>query len=175
MRTPRVRPVPILALFALLSLAFPASARAQQIPSPEEFFGHEMGADRQLARWDRLVEYYDLIGEASDRIDVRHVGESTLGNPFVIIFVTSPENHASLAEIKAMNATLQDPRGASQAEIDRAVTTIQPRGQIAMDQLLNVRIREAILRVVISCPSTSTVHGDVIVASPSMQSTPRRV
>jgi hypothetical protein len=94
---------------------------AQEIPSPSEFFGFEMGADRQLARWDRLVEYYELIGQASDRVDVRQVGLSTLGEPFLVIFVTSPENHANLAAIKAMNTTLQDPRGAPQAEIERAV------------------------------------------------------
>ncbi|MDX1393097.1 MAG: M14 family metallopeptidase [Gemmatimonadota bacterium] len=96
-------------------------ARAQEIPSPLEFFGHEMGADRQLARWDRLVEYYDLIGSLSDRIDVRHVGESTLGNPFLIIFASSPENLANLDEIRALNALLQDPRGASEAEIENAI------------------------------------------------------
>ena len=48
------------------------------IPSPEEFFGHQMGADRQLARWDRLVEYYELLGDASDRIVVEEVGEVRL-------------------------------------------------------------------------------------------------
>ena len=74
-------------LLLLLSSALPLSLTAQDIPSPKEYFGHQMGADRQLARWDRLVEYYDLIGERSDRVDVRHVGESTLGNPFLVIFV----------------------------------------------------------------------------------------
>lgn len=105
----------------VLALLLPGAATAQEIPSPEEFFGHEMGADRQLVLWDQLVEYYRLIGERSDRIDVREVGESTLGRPFLVIFVTSPENHRNLAQIQAMNATLQDPRGASEAEIQRAV------------------------------------------------------
>lgn len=108
-------------LLLALSLASAAAAQQTEIPSPEEFFGHQMGADRQLARWDRLVEYYDLIGEASDRIDVRHVGESTLGNPFLVIFVSSPENLANLDAIKAMNATLQDPRGASETDVEDAI------------------------------------------------------
>lgn len=121
MSTPRVRPFRFALLLAVAVTLGAPTAQAQQIPTPEEFFGHQMGADRKLARWDKLVEYYELIGEASDRIDVRTVGLSTLGNPFLVIFVTSPENHAKLDEIKAMNATLQDPRGLSQAEIDRAV------------------------------------------------------
>ncbi len=91
------------------------------IPSPEEFFGHQMGADRQLARWDRLVEYYELLGDASDRIVVEEVGESTLGNPFLVIYVSSPENLANRDEIRRMNDILSDPRGRTTAEVDRAV------------------------------------------------------
>ncbi len=26
--------------------------------SPEGFFGHQMGADRKMARWDKIVEYF---------------------------------------------------------------------------------------------------------------------
>jgi hypothetical protein len=104
-----------------LALTYPTWTAAQQIPSPEQFFGHQMGADRQLARWDKLVEYYDMIGELSDRVRVEHMGPSTLGNPFLSIFVSSPENLANLDEIKRLNAILQDPRGHSQAEVDNAI------------------------------------------------------
>ena len=42
----------------LLALTFtlPALGHAQDIPSPEDFFGFQMGADRKLAHWDQLVE-----------------------------------------------------------------------------------------------------------------------
>lgn len=95
--------------------------RAQHIPTPEEFFGHEMGADRQLAGWDRLVAYYDTLGALSDRLIVENVGTSTLGRPFLVIYASSPENLARLDEIQRMNAILQDPRGRSQVEIERAI------------------------------------------------------
>ena len=96
----------------------PATA---QVPSPEEFFGHQMGADRKLAHWDKLVEYYELIDAASDRVQVVHMGPSTLGEPFLSIFVSSPANLARLDDFKRMNAVLQDPRGHSQTEIDGAI------------------------------------------------------
>ena len=80
-----------------------------------------MGADRQLARWDRLVEYYELIGSMSDRFVIDHVGNSTLGNPFLIIYASAAENLAQLDEIKEMNAVLSDPRGHSQAQVDNAI------------------------------------------------------
>ncbi len=101
--------------------ASPTVAQQQSIPSPEEFFGHRMGADRKLARWGRLVEYYDLIGQQSDRVQVVHMGPSTLGAPFLALFVSSPENLANLNELQRMNGVLQDPRGRSQAEIDQAI------------------------------------------------------
>ncbi|MDA0329434.1 MAG: M14 family zinc carboxypeptidase [Gemmatimonadetes bacterium] len=106
---------------AAAAFVFAGSTDAQQIPSPEEFFGHQMGADRKLARWDRLVAYYDTLGALSDRLVVEHVGPSTLGNPFLVIYASSPENLANLAEIKRMNAVLSDPRGHTPAEVDAAV------------------------------------------------------
>ena len=109
---------------AALALALAAPAAAQQpaaIPTPEDFFGHQMGADRKLARWDRLVEYYNLIDAASDRVQVVNMGPSTLGAPFLSIFVSSPENLARLDELKRMNAVLQDPRGHTRADVDDAI------------------------------------------------------
>lgn len=112
------------ALTFVLALA-PATATGQEpapeIPSPEAFFGHPMGADRKLAGWDRLAAYYELIGERSDRVQVVDMGPSTLGERFLVLFVSSPGNLARLDELQRMNAVLQDPRGRSQAEIEAAV------------------------------------------------------
>jgi len=114
------RRIPAL-LALILTLAVSSGVTAQAIPSPEQYFGFRIGTDRKLARWDKLVEYYRLIDQASDRVHVVEMGESTLGNPFLAIWVSAPENIARLEEIRVMNATLQDPRGKSQAEIDRAI------------------------------------------------------
>ncbi len=94
---------------------------AQQIPTPESFFGFQMGADRKLARWDKLVEYYNLLGQQSPRLRVVNMGPSTLGNPFLVLFISSPENLGRLEELRQINATLSDPRGVSEASIERAV------------------------------------------------------
>jgi hypothetical protein len=109
-------------LLLALSLALPSVVLAQGIPSPETFFGFQMGADRQLARWDKLVEYYNLLGEQSPRLDVVNMGRSTLGNPFLALFISAPDNLERLWQLKQLNATLTDPRGASRAEIDRAIS-----------------------------------------------------
>ncbi len=107
-------------LCASLALLFALPAMAQ-IPTPEEFFGHRMGEDRKLAKWPKLVEYYERIGEESDRVRLVNMGSSTLGRPFLVLFVSSPENLSRLDDYQRMNAVLQDPRGHSEEEIERAI------------------------------------------------------
>lgn len=76
------------------------------MPSPEDFFGFRIGADRKLARWDRLVEYYRALDEVSDRIRVTELGKTTEKNPFLLVVITSPENFEKLDSIKAVGPTL---------------------------------------------------------------------
>jgi hypothetical protein len=115
--------VAVTATVLALTVGAPTATVAQQpdIPSPEAFFGHPMGADRQLVDWDRLVAYYDTVGALSDRLVVERVGQTTLGNPFLVIWASSPENLAQLDQIKSRNDVLSDPRGHSQAQIDDAI------------------------------------------------------
>ena len=108
-------------LLLALTLVLPTWLLSQQLPSPESFFGFEMGADRKLARWDKMVEYYDLLGAQSPRLQVVHMGPSTLGHPFLVLFISAPENLARLEQLKQLNATLTDPRGVPEAEIERAM------------------------------------------------------
>jgi len=112
--------VVLIALTAVVGLA-PAVAQGQSISSPEEFFGFQMGADRKLARWNKLVEYYELLGRESDRLEVVNMGPTTLGDPFLVLFISSPANLARLDELRQLNATLSDPRGASEQEIELAI------------------------------------------------------
>ena len=108
-------------LLSTSAVLAPLRATAQEIPSPEEFFGFQMGADRKLARWDKLVEYYSLLGERSPRMEVVNMGPSTLGNPFLVLFISSPDNLARLDEYKHLNALLSDPRGVPESQIEGAI------------------------------------------------------
>ena len=113
-------------LFIFLSVLsffflYPTVSPAQQIPTPEAFFGFRMGTDRKLARWDKMVDYYHMLEEMSQRIKVENMGTTTLDNPFLALYISSPDNLARLEEIRQHNATLSDPRGVAQADIDRAM------------------------------------------------------
>lgn len=80
-----------------------------------------MGADRKLAHWDDLVKYYNKLGESSPRMKVVNMGKTTLGNPFLALYISSPENLAKLEDYRKMNARLSDPRGVPQTEIDQII------------------------------------------------------
>ncbi len=102
----------------------PVTVRAQAsaaLPTPEQFFGFRMGADRKLANWDRLLEYYRTLAKASDRVRLVELGHSSEGRPYIALFISSPANLARLETLRQMNATLADPRGAAPGEIDRIV------------------------------------------------------
>ncbi len=109
-----------LSLWAPAFLSVPLRAQAPP-PSPEQFFGHVMGADRKLANWDRLLEYYRALDTASDRLHLVELGASSEGRPYVALFISSPANLQRLDELRQMNARLADPRGATEAEVDRIV------------------------------------------------------
>jgi murein tripeptide amidase MpaA len=105
--------------FAAVLLAS-ASAAAQGVPTPRQFFGFDMGEDRKLADWGQLTSYYEALARTSPRIDVDTLGATTRGRPFVMLTITSPENHARLEELHEIQMKLADPRSISgEAELER--------------------------------------------------------
>ncbi|MEQ8364347.1 MAG: M14 family metallopeptidase [Cyclobacteriaceae bacterium] len=109
----------LVGLFLLLGML--CTGFSQDLPTPEQYFGFKMGADRKLAHWDDLVKYYNKLGEASPRMKVVNMGKTTLGNPFLALYISSPENLAKLEDYRKMNARLSDPRGIAQSEIDQII------------------------------------------------------
>ncbi len=80
-----------------------------KITSPPEFFGHILGADRKIVRWDKIVEYFMLIESESPRIRVMDMGPTTEGNPFLAVFISSEENLANLDRLQEINKKIADP------------------------------------------------------------------
>ena len=128
-----------LTLAAVLISFLPLVAGAQDsITPPDEFFGHQLGADRILARWDRMVEYFELLEEESDRIQVSNLGPSTEGHPFLLVTITSPENLANLNRIAEISRTLADPRGVQEAQIEAMIS----EGKAVVSQSLGLHSTE---------------------------------
>ena len=83
----------------------------RKVTSPLEHFGFEMGAERKLARWDKIVQYFSNLQTESDRIRVIEMGKSTEGNPFLLAIISSPGNLDNLEHLRHVNLKLTDPRG----------------------------------------------------------------
>ena len=94
---------------AVLFLA-PAAISAQALPDPESYFGFAMGTDEKLARWDGILEYFEVLAAGSDRIRVDTLGPTTLGNPFVTVTLSSASNLSRLDEITEASSVLSKGR-----------------------------------------------------------------
>ena len=103
----------------LLSLPSGIHRRTQatgiQLQTPEQFLGFRVGEDRKLARWDKIVEYLKLVDAASDRVNLRELGKTTLNNPFIALEISSSDTIKNLDRYKALERKLYFQGGAPSA------------------------------------------------------------
>jgi len=92
-----------------------------KVPRPEEFLGFKIGADRQLADMHQIIEYFRLLDGARGRLKVEKVGRTTMGNPFIVAVITSPENHKNLEKYRRYQQLLADPRKISDREAEKII------------------------------------------------------
>jgi len=106
----------LLALSTALSAAEPAV-----IPTPSEFLGFQVGADRQLADYGQIVSYLRKLENVSKKIQVEDLGPSTQGRPIVLAAISSEENLKNKQKYQEIARKLADPRGLSPAQIDKLI------------------------------------------------------
>jgi zinc carboxypeptidase len=96
--------------------------RPVPIPTPRSVLGFEPGDDRKLVEWPVLVRYFQALAAASDRVEFREMGKTTLGAPFIALAISSPQNLRRLDTFRRLNARLADPRSfASTREATQAL------------------------------------------------------
>ena len=83
----------LVSIFALTAFAPQAAA---ELPSPKDHFGFMPGDDGRLMDYDELIAYLRLADKASDRLELRAVGESPMGREMYVLFASSPDNLARL-------------------------------------------------------------------------------
>jgi len=104
----------IILVVVTAGLAFPLLAQQpRDAPSPEEFFGFRMGTDQRLAHWDDMVSYYETIAKSSDRMLVEELGKTTMGEPYLLLTISTPETIRDLPRYKAMQRQLVNPKQTS--------------------------------------------------------------
>jgi hypothetical protein len=100
-------------------LAVTATSLSAEIRSPEEYFGFPMGADRKLADYKEIREYLEELATESPWMELETIGTSTLGRPFVMAVISTPENLTDLGRYKEISKRLADPRGLTEEEAMR--------------------------------------------------------
>ncbi|HEY0006468.1 MAG TPA: M14 family metallopeptidase [Pyrinomonadaceae bacterium] len=122
-----------LALFLLALILFHApsssNARAQDnisaaanasLPSPRAVLGFTPGDDRTIADWRQITDYFTRLDRASASVSVRTLGQTTLSRPFIVAFISAPENIRNLDHYREIQRRLADPRTiSSEAERER--------------------------------------------------------
>jgi Zinc carboxypeptidase len=121
-----------LRLFVIgLALLIPSSGRmtaqsSSAIPNPDTYFGFKIGADGELARYPKILEYFQLLAKQTDRIKYEELGKTTMGNSYPLLRISSPANLKNFDRLVEINRRLADPRGLSEADAEKLATEGKP-------------------------------------------------
>ncbi|MDP2320640.1 MAG: M14 family metallopeptidase [Acidobacteriota bacterium] len=106
----------MLVLASNAGLAQRAAPATSKVPSPEDVFGFQVGADYKLASHEQLVDYFTKLDAASDRIVVENIGKSTLGKPMILAVISSEANIKNRARYQDIARRLAITRGVDEAQ-----------------------------------------------------------
>jgi Zinc carboxypeptidase len=112
-------------LITLLAGAAP-SAIAQQVPTPEQFFGFKPGTDGELARYPKILEYFQLLAKSTDRLKFEELGKTTMGNSYALLRISAPQNLARFDRLVEINRRLADPRTLSDGDAQKLAAEGKP-------------------------------------------------
>jgi hypothetical protein len=106
---------------ALLPLLVFAQGAAAQAPltSPEQQFGHRIGADYVLPNYTAFAGYWQKLAGESDRMVLDTIGTSEEGRPQLMAIITSPANHRNLDRYRDIARRLALAEGLSDQEARR--------------------------------------------------------
>ncbi|MEN8229605.1 MAG: M14 metallopeptidase family protein [Bacteroidota bacterium] len=81
-------------------------AQGGSITKPVDFFGFEPGSDRNLFTYEQLIQYLEQLDGESPRLKLEEIGNSPMGKPMYIAFISSEENIENLEALKEINREL---------------------------------------------------------------------
>jgi hypothetical protein len=101
---------PTFLLYLACLLFSTAYSVAGQIQSPQTFIGHTVGADYKVARYEKIREYFQHVGNNSRRVNVRDIGLTTEGREMVIAEITHDAAQEQISQAMAHQKKIADPR-----------------------------------------------------------------
>jgi hypothetical protein len=90
-----------------------------QITSPQQQFGHEIGADYVLPNYSELTRYWQTLDRESDRMRLEEIGKTAEGRPQLMAVITAPENFRRIDRYKDIARRLALAEGLTDDEARR--------------------------------------------------------
>ncbi|MDR1523791.1 MAG: hypothetical protein LBS79_00850 [Tannerella sp.] len=90
---------------------------------PEPKFGeYTVGDDYFLANYTQLINYWNKLAEASDRIKIVDIGVTQEGRTMKMAIITSPENHKNLKRYQEISVRLAKAEGLTDEQAHELAT-----------------------------------------------------
>ena len=114
--TSRHRRLPAAIVFAVAVAMQAPIASAQQITSPKQQFGFNIGDDYKLANYSQFETYFRKLARESNRMKLIEIGKSAEGRPQLMAIISSPANLAKLDRYKEISRRLSLADGLDDAQ-----------------------------------------------------------
>jgi hypothetical protein len=101
---------------------------ANGIPTPKSVLGYHIGAPKKLTYYADILRYYRALAAAAPgRVKIETIGRSDENRELVVVWISSEENMARLAQNRANLAKLADPRGLSEQQARALIGSTKPQ------------------------------------------------
>jgi hypothetical protein len=88
------------ALLLLFMAYFPAQAQ-ENIQSPAEFLGYELG--EHFTYHHQVVSYFEYVARTSSMVDIEFYGRTNERRPLLVVYISAPQNIIRREEIRMNN------------------------------------------------------------------------
>ncbi|HZJ19505.1 MAG TPA: M14 metallopeptidase family protein [Pricia sp.] len=94
----------------LFTVSLSVLTNAQDLKSPSEFLGYELGT--QFTRHHQVVDYYEYLADAaSDRVQLQEYGQTNERRPLLLAYISSKENISDLENIRKAHIATTEGEG----------------------------------------------------------------
>ena len=108
----------LIAIAVALIAAAPLAAQKSPVPTPASILGYEPGADRHLPSWKQITDYFRAVEKTSPRVQVHELGKTTLGRPFLAVFISDSATLKHLDRYQMIQRKLMNPRLRGKDELE---------------------------------------------------------
>jgi hypothetical protein len=91
---------------AFLTVVLATQTVGQNVTTPLQALGFNLGDDYQLATYTQLQSYWATLARESDRMVLEEIGRTEEGRPHLMAIITSPENHRNLDRYREISRRL---------------------------------------------------------------------